>query len=211
LTLLDGVYPSKKLFLLTTNTRYDINSHMLNRPGRLFYVIQFHGLNLEFVRGYSAENLNDKTQVEKVVVIAAIFDAFNLDMLKALIEECNRYNESPGHALKYLNVNPNFSSDYQKYDATWLDKDGNSTPLAKSVFSGNPITRRRVYQAKNDEEKVSITAVDFDHMDIATRAIHFKKGDDTIVVCPQKDVVFDWKMLDKDHNVDETMIEEDDV
>ena len=36
LTLFDDVYSSQKLFLLTCNDKYRMNSHMMNRPGRLY-------------------------------------------------------------------------------------------------------------------------------------------------------------------------------
>ena len=38
LTLLDGVFPSRKLFVLTCNDKWRIDSHMRNRPGRIFYM-----------------------------------------------------------------------------------------------------------------------------------------------------------------------------
>jgi len=50
LTLLDGVYPSSMLFLLTVNDKTKITKNMMNRPGRIFYVLDFAGLELDFVR-----------------------------------------------------------------------------------------------------------------------------------------------------------------
>lgn len=45
LTLLDGTYPSKMLFLLTTNDKFRVSSHMRNRPGRIYYVsVPYHQL-----------------------------------------------------------------------------------------------------------------------------------------------------------------------
>ena len=41
LTLLDGVYPSKKLFVLTCNDKWRVNAHMRNRPGRIFYSMEY--------------------------------------------------------------------------------------------------------------------------------------------------------------------------
>jgi len=49
LTLLDGTYSSKTLFLLTSNDKYKVSSHMRNRPGRIFYVLDFAGLSTEFI------------------------------------------------------------------------------------------------------------------------------------------------------------------
>lgn len=41
LTLLDGVFASKKLYILTVNDKWRVNDHMRNRPGRLFYMLDF--------------------------------------------------------------------------------------------------------------------------------------------------------------------------
>lgn len=65
-------------------------SHVESPSGRLFYVIKFKGLNLDFVKSYAEENLKNRAHVEKVCVVAAVFGACNLDMLKGLIEEMNR-------------------------------------------------------------------------------------------------------------------------
>ena len=50
LTLLDGVYPSNMLFLLTVNDKTKITKNMKNRPGRIYYVLDFAGLETDFVR-----------------------------------------------------------------------------------------------------------------------------------------------------------------
>ena len=106
LTLLDGVYTSKKLFILTTNDSWRINEHMKNRPGRLFYLINYKGLDANFVREYAEDNLKNKDHIEKLVNITALYKHFNFDMLKAIVEEMNRYNEPPKEALVYLNAQP---------------------------------------------------------------------------------------------------------
>lgn len=111
LTLFDGVFPSKKLFILTCNDKYRIDKHMRNRPGRIFYTIDYKGLTEQFIREYCEDNLNEKKYVDQICSIAAMFSAFNFDMLKALIEEMNRYNESPDKSLEMLNVKAEYSGD----------------------------------------------------------------------------------------------------
>jgi hypothetical protein len=106
LTLMDGVYPSKKLFILTANDKYKVNSHMRNRPGRIFYMIEYKGLDAEFIREYCMDNLDDKSYIEQVCRLTLLFDSFNFDMLKALVEEMNRYKESPNQAMEMLNAKP---------------------------------------------------------------------------------------------------------
>jgi len=106
LTLLDGVFPTKKLFLLTVNDKYKVNSHMRNRPGRIFYMIEFKGLDADFIREYCEDNLNNKGYIDQVCRLTLLFVSFNFDMLKALVEEMNRYEESPNQAMEMLNAKP---------------------------------------------------------------------------------------------------------
>ena len=109
LTLLDGVFSSKKLFILTCNDKWRVDSHMRNRPGRIFYMLDFDTLTSEFIKEYCEDNLDNKSQIESVVEISAIFNKFNFDMLKALVEEMNRYNEPAQEAMRILNTKPEFS------------------------------------------------------------------------------------------------------
>lgn len=115
LTLLDGVFPSKKLFLLTCNDKWKIDSHMRNRPGRLYYMIEFTGIEQAFIEEYCNDNLKNKTHMSSLCKIASVFSTFNFDMLKAIVEEMNRYDESPQEVLKLLNAKPEFGekSKYQ--------------------------------------------------------------------------------------------------
>lgn len=106
LTLLDGVFPSKKLFILTCNDKYRIDAHMRNRPGRIFYMLDFKGLDKQFIREYCEDRLNAKEHINAIIKISMLFDQFNFDMLKALVEEMNRYNETPQEALEMLNAKP---------------------------------------------------------------------------------------------------------
>jgi hypothetical protein len=139
LTLLDGVFPSKKLFMLTCNDQYRINQHMHNRPGRIFYSLDFSGLEQEFIRDYCNDRLNDKQYIEKVCQVGSLFSRFNFDMLKALVEEMNRYNESPHEALIMLNVKPRRDREVE-YDIT-LTIDGKKKTIDHPTsWYGNPTT-----------------------------------------------------------------------
>jgi len=110
LTLLDGVYPSKKLFILTVNNKDRIDINMKNRPGRIYYMLDFNGLELNFIREYCMENLNNKNHIESICKVSLIFDSFNFDMLKAIVEEMNRYNETVNEVIKFINTKPEFNA-----------------------------------------------------------------------------------------------------
>lgn len=143
LTLLDGVYPSKKLFVITCNDKWRVNEHMRNRPGRIFYMIEFKGLGPDFIREYCNDNLNQIEHIERIVDLAALFDEFNFDMLKALVEEMNRYGETPAEALTMLNAKPEYNG-RAEFEFVGFSVDGKEIEkqdLDRNSWSGNPLTQ----------------------------------------------------------------------
>lgn len=144
LTLLDGVFPSKKLFVLTCNDKYRIDSNMRNRPGRIFYMLDFAGLAVEFIREYCQDQLNNTQHIESVVRVASMFGQFNFDMLKALVEEMNRYNEDPFMALEMLNAKPQADND-ARFDICITLANGMVIPtnqLDDETWGGSPVGRQ---------------------------------------------------------------------
>jgi hypothetical protein len=106
LSLFDGVLTSKRLLVVTVNETHKVSDFLKNRPGRFYYSFDYAGLDEGFIRDYCAENLRVKKNVESVVAVSIMFDAFNFDMLQALIEEMNRYDEKAQESLAFLNVKP---------------------------------------------------------------------------------------------------------
>ena len=139
LTLLDGVFPSRKLFVITCNDKWRVNEHMRNRPGRIFYMLDFKGLDPIFIEEYCNDVLENKEYIGKIVEISALFEQFNFDMLKALVEEMNRYGESPQDALKMLNAKPEFNNN-GKFDVQLVI---NGEPIkengVRTEWNGNPL------------------------------------------------------------------------
>jgi hypothetical protein len=158
LTLLDGVYPSKKLFILTCNDKWRVDSHMRNRPGRIFYSLDFKGLEQDFIMEYCADNLDNVDHIASVCRVAAMFDQFNFDMLKALVEEMNRYKESASEAMRMLNAKPEFGGD-SKYKVTLQVKglDVEEDKVEQDIWTGNPLTNRisidyKVFEDEKDSD-----------------------------------------------------------
>ena len=104
LTLLEGVYSSKNLIILTANDRYKISTYLKNRPGRLHYMIDFAGLDEEFILDYCTDNLINADHTQGIINQSYLFEHFNFDMLQALVEEMNRYGEDAQEAVKLLNI-----------------------------------------------------------------------------------------------------------
>jgi hypothetical protein len=107
LTLLDGTHRSKKLFVIALNDFYRVNDFMKNRPGRFFYSFKYEGLEEDEIRGYCEDNLNNKSRIDSIVTFSGTFSKFSFDILKAIVEEMNRYDEPISEVVKYLNARPN--------------------------------------------------------------------------------------------------------
>jgi len=142
LTLLDGVFPSRKLFVITVNNKWRVNEHMRNRPGRIYYMLDFTGLAVEFIIEYCNENLKNKEHIDKICQVATLFEEFNFDMLKALVEEMNRYDETPQEALRMLNVKPEFNNNGD-FTVELFSKGRliEKEELETTTWHGNPLTQ----------------------------------------------------------------------
>ena len=182
LTLLDGVFPSKKLFVLTCNDKWRVDIHMRNRPGRIYYMLDFKGLTQDFIIEYCNDNLKNKQYMEKICQISSLFGQFNFDMLKALIEEMNRYDESPEQVLTMLNAKPEFDSTTSRY-SVHLNLKGvpvDTEKLAKVEWSGNPLQNPINVNYKDyDDGNVDIDSEDEDWSwgDVRFTAVDLKKID----------------------------------
>jgi len=121
LTLLDGAFPSKKLFVLTTNYAHRIDENMNNRPGRLFYNIVFKSLDPNFVREYALDRGLSEESAQRLVSVTSLYFTFTFDILKAIVEEMIRYNETPEEAIRFLNAKPESSGNVTYDVLAFLD------------------------------------------------------------------------------------------
>lgn len=138
LTLLDGVFQSKKLFILTCNDAWRLDTHMRNRPGRIHYFIEYHGLDAEFIREYCLDNLEDEQRIEEVSKVCSLFSNMNFDMLQAIVWEMNLYKESVLDAIKLLNTRPDSEHSYRYTLAVTLAANGRTYSSANKTARFNP-------------------------------------------------------------------------
>lgn len=148
LSLLDGMSRSKHLFVLTVNSLERLDSHLVNRPGRIFYHFSFKGLDSSFVEEYCGKHLDNQAHREEVLAISSSMVSFNFDMLKALVEESNRYGESPLTAVQDLNINPLNDEDY--FEVRAYLPSGAPLPLADEDFFGAPLALNAWYAMWED-------------------------------------------------------------
>jgi hypothetical protein len=142
LTLLDGTFKSKKLFILTVNDTTKVNRYMTNRPGRLFYALEFKGLDKDFIKEYCDDKLTNKDNTLGVIVASQFFWEFSFDMLQALVEEMNRYGENATEAMKMLNMRPlNSSSGSYEVQLYHKGKRINVRNTCDTTISGTPMVK----------------------------------------------------------------------
>jgi hypothetical protein len=205
LTLLDGVYPSKKLFILTCNDKWRVNEHMRNRPGRIYYMMDYKGLEHDFIVEYCMDNLDATEHVPAICRMASLFDQFNFDMLKAMVEEMNRYDETPQEVMKMLNTRPEFGGE-TKYKVS-LQVKGVDIPEkdADNEWVGNPLTQNvnidyKVWEPVTEDgkpdydwENARFDNADLKQVDAQNGMFVFMNGDGNRVVLQKvKERAFHW-------------------
>lgn len=120
LTLLDGVWPQHTLFLITANTtlynpRLDFFN---NRPGRVYFNIEFKSVDLDVINEYLEDNLVDKSRTKEVLEFISRFLNFNIDMLSVLVTEMNTNpSDSVEELSQILNIKPQTST--ETVDLKW--------------------------------------------------------------------------------------------
>jgi hypothetical protein len=199
LTLLDGVFPSKKLFVLTCNDKWRVNQHMRNRPGRIYYMLDFKGLDEDFVTEYCHDNLKNLANIDGVLTVAGLFAEFNFDMLKALVEEMNRYNETAQEAMRMLNTKPEFG-DGGEYKVTLIPVGRgplNTKEFDEDDWEGNPLTYRRGwhygYDPDPENDKEDWYRMQFTYQDLKKvegkdgKFVYVNSVGDTLILTRKKD------------------------
>lgn len=213
LSLLDGSFGSKKLFILTCNDPYLIDRNMINRPGRLYYSIDFNGLEEEDIREYCRDMLQPhpcEDIEDRIVRLGAQFGSFNFDSLQAIVEELNRYGEPLSDVLKLLNVDP--IQGLHEYLIPTLFHKGKQVKLETTEVSKQSLFDGMWLYCSDPEEKVSDGTSDgtlevIRHPSILVRMEHltstnvvtgeytFTIGDYTAIMTPRRHKSFDYSVL----------------
>lgn len=104
LTLFDGLYMGKKLFIITCNELNKLNDYLVNRPGRFHYHFRFGYPVEEEVLEYMKDNVKEEYwgEIQAVVDFTKKVD-LNYDCLRAIAFELNM-GSSFAEAANDLNI-----------------------------------------------------------------------------------------------------------
>lgn len=103
LSILDGVFQSKKMFIFTSNSE-DINEFLKNRPSRIFYHFKYNNLDPETIDEIIDSELKNKSFEEDLRAVLMILGTISIDVILNLIDEVNRFDLSPKLMVKGLNI-----------------------------------------------------------------------------------------------------------
>jgi SpoVK/Ycf46/Vps4 family AAA+-type ATPase len=183
LTILDGVFTHKKLFILTSNTS-EVSPYLLNRPGRIRYHKVFDGVSEEVVLSAVEDSLTNKENAEELVEITKALGNISFDSLMTIIDEMNLYGETAREVIKHLNINV----EYTNYEVVLLVK---SSRFSSSYF-GHPLAAAEyviTYQNKEpqygwfnrEEYKVNIHQFDIEYEENGRIILIHKKNHDKLI------------------------------
>ncbi len=115
LSLFDGTSGGKKLFIVTCNELYGLNSFIINRPGRFHYHFRFDYPTPNDIREYLCDKLDSKYygEIDKVVEFSRII-SLNYDCLRAIAFELNN-GISFSEAIADLNIMTTEDEEYKVY------------------------------------------------------------------------------------------------
>lgn len=128
LTLFDGLYDGKKLFVITCNELRNLSDFLVNRPGRFHYHFRFDYPDADDITEY----MQDKLPKEKYDEITKVISfskkvPLNYDCLRAIAFEINHSGDFE-NAIKDLNIVNTSSVKYAIY--TYM-KDGRTNQTFK--------------------------------------------------------------------------------
>ena len=120
-------------------------------------------------------------------------------MLKALVEEMNRYKETAQEAMRMLNTKPEFG-DGGRYKITLIPvgrEPLNETEQEDSEWEGNPLTQRRGFRFGYDPDPEDDAAdwynMNFSHQDLKKvdgkegRFVYVNNQGDTLMLTRQRE------------------------
>lgn len=115
LSLFDGTTGGKKLFIVTCNDLYSLNSYIVNRPGRFHYHFRFDYPSPEDIREYLGDKLQEsyRGEIEKVVDFSRTV-SLNYDCLRSIAFELNRGSDFASAVID-LNIMTTEDEEYSVY------------------------------------------------------------------------------------------------
>jgi broad-specificity NMP kinase len=125
LSIMDGAFPTRLVFLLTVNTD-ELSEFLYNRLKRIKYLRSYENLDYEVIDEVIADRLNNLEHKESIHAFFDIVGIRTFDLLVVLIDEMNLFNEDALTCGRHLNIR----REPQMYQFFEVLADGSEMPTA---------------------------------------------------------------------------------
>lgn len=96
---------TRKLFIITENSKYSISPYVLNRPGRIRYHIDYSKVPKDIVEDYLIKNNVEASFQEDLMTLYLNSRIFSFDHLQSIVSEHERYpEETLDELIEILNL-----------------------------------------------------------------------------------------------------------
>ena len=184
LSILDGSFNTRMLFVLTTNTS-KVNPLLINRIKRIRYHKEYAGLSEETMGEVIDRELEEKKHQSELKMALDLLSVVSMDMLQGIISEINFTGKSPKECLKTLNIqleHSHFSARLWLKGVGWKYSTINYNPILAGVvrvsypFEGRWGTYEKWYEKSLDEMDIEVEGKEISFTD--------KEGN-KVVIAPQ--------------------------
>lgn len=104
LSLMDGVDKTKRLFIMTENSEFDVNDFMLNRPSRIYYHFKYRKLDEDSIIDFCADKGVSPQTTDEILGVSRRSRIFSFDMLQTIVEEHTRFGINVEETIEDLNI-----------------------------------------------------------------------------------------------------------
>lgn len=104
LSLFDGIDKTKKMFILSENSEFDISEFFINRPSRIHYHFKYTKLDEASIQDYCIDQDVSVDFTNSVIEVSRRMLQFSFDILQAIVDEHQRFDESVEDILLDLNI-----------------------------------------------------------------------------------------------------------
>lgn len=150
LQIMDGMFASNKLVIITCNDLNEISPYLLNRPGRARYHIQYTGLSIDQIKEFLYNNLEDISGEMLTTISKSLYfktEGVTYDMLKEICKEVEMYPESISTVVGFNEMLRVLNISSEKYDSYFAEV----TKKVSLIKHSTPITDKLWEKYQNSE------------------------------------------------------------
>lgn len=190
LTLFDGLYQGKKLFVVTCNDLNNLNDGMVNRPGRFHYHFRFECPNADEIREYLKDKMPEEyhREIEEVIKFSTKVD-INYDCLRAIAFEIQN-SGSFKSAIKDLNIVNNDGS--VKYEVIITFESGYKAAVVTERIDTFSVDEETIRVKNKDGKWVTLRFVPEKGNFIYDKVPSIIMTKDNIITDYEKDNIQEW-------------------